>query len=304
MNKITLNTGFEIPLIGYGPGIMGYHTNQLNSSSKLYTFCNRVYRRFYKTSQLKCDFTYKISHAIRSGYRLIDYSASYGNEELIGRAILKSGIPREKLFLTTRVSNRQQLIGNIKEQFFNTLRLYGTDYMDLYMFHWPVTDYYLDTWRQMIELYEKGYCRSLGVANCHPHHLDALIKKYGIIPSVNQVEIHPLFTQVELIQYCKDHGIVVESYTPIARFDDRLMRLPMLKSLAVRHHKTIVQIVLRWHVQKGLIPLTRSMSKQRQLENLSIFDFELTPEEILKIDQVNINSRLRYDPDNCDFSIL
>ena len=235
---------------------------------------------------------------------LLDYSSAYGNEQLIGKAIKKSGIERKNIFLTTRESNRQQEKGNIREQLFNTLKSYSTDYVDLYMFHWPVTGVYLDTWKQIEQLYKEGYCRSIGVANCNQHHLEEIFKIAEVIPHINQFEVHPLFTQKPLIEYCRTKNIVVEAYTPIARFDDRLVRLPALKAIATKYSKTVVQIILRWHIQNGVIPVVRSLNKKRQLENISVFDFELTSEEMQTIDGFNINSRLRYDPDNCDFSIL
>jgi diketogulonate reductase-like aldo/keto reductase len=172
------------------------------------------------------------------------------------------------------------------------------------MFHWPVTGVYLDTWKQMEQLYKEGYCKSIGVANCHQHHLEEIFSIAEVIPLVNQFEIHPLFTQKPLIEFCKSRGIAVEAYTPIARFDDRLIRLSVLNAIARKYNKTAVQIVLRWHIQNGVIPVVRSLNKKRQLENISVFDFELTEEDMHKIDSFNINARLRYDPDNCDFSIL
>jgi diketogulonate reductase-like aldo/keto reductase len=172
------------------------------------------------------------------------------------------------------------------------------------MFHWPVTGVYLNTWKQMEQLYKEGYCKAIGVANCHQHHLEAIFKIAEIIPAVNQIEVHPLFTQKPLIEYCKSKMIAVEAYTPIARFDDRLVKLPALKKIAQKYNKSVVQVVLRWHIQNGLIPVVRSLNKKRQLENISVFDFELTKEEMQTIDGFNINSRLRYDPDNCDFTIL
>jgi diketogulonate reductase-like aldo/keto reductase len=156
----------------------------------------------------------------------------------------------------------------------------------------------------MEKLKEEGLVKHLGVANCHQHHLEEIFKICKYRPEIGQFEIHPLFTQKPLIAYYKQQGIVVEAYSPIARYDDRLMRLPLLKHMALKYNKTIVQIVLRWHVQNGVIPLVRSMSKEHQIENFNIFDFELSQEDMAAIDAININSRMRYDPDNCDFSIL
>jgi len=300
---ITLNNGVAIPVTGNGPGIFGYAA-QCNPDNRLGYFVERVCNRLYRRKSAMNQYIDAISHSFQIGFTLLDFSAAYGNEQLIGKAIKKSGVERKKLFLTTRVSNRQQEKGNIREQLFNTLSNYGTDYVDLYMFHWPVTGVYTDTWKQMEQLYKDGYCRAIGVANCHQHHLEEIIKIAEIIPQINQFEVHPLFTQKPLIAYCKSKNIAVEAYTPIARFDDRLVRLPALQKIAEKHHKTIVQIVLRWHIQTGTIPVVRSLNKKRQLENITVFDFELTNEEMQTIAGFNINSRLRYDPDNCDFSIL
>ena len=300
---ITLNNGVAIPVTGNGPGIFGYAA-QCNPDNRLGYFVERVCNRLYRRKSAMNQYIDAISHSFQIGFTLLDYSAAYGNEQLIGKAIKKSGVERKKLFLTTRVSNRQQEKGNIREQLFNTLSNYGTDYVDLYMLHWPVTGVYTDTWKQMEQLYKDGYCRAIGVANCHQHHLEEIIKIAEIIPQINQFEVHPLFTQKPLIAYCKSKNIAVEAYTPIARFDDRLVRLPALQEIAKKHHKTIVQIVLRWHIQTGTIPVVRSLNKKRQLENITVFDFELTNEEMQTIAGFNINSRLRYDPDNCDFSIL
>ena len=300
---ITLNNGVEIPVTGNGPGIFGYSTRYHADNPLRHLierFCNKLYRGKLERNK----YIDAVSHSLQIGFTLLDFSAAYGNEQLIGEAIKRSGVARKNLFLTTRVSNHQQRTGNIRAQFFNTLEKYGTDSVDLYMFHWPVTGVYPDTWKQMEQLYKEGYCRAIGVANCHAHHLEEIFTIADVIPQINQFEVHPLFTQKPLIDYCKSKNIVVEAYTPIARFDDRLVRLPALKAIAAKHNKTIVQTVLRWHIQNGIIPVVRSLNKKRQLENISVFDFELTGEEMQTIDGFNINSRLRYDPDNCDFSIL
>lgn len=293
----------SIPLIGFGPGIAGYSSKMQKRHEGpwryYYGIINKVKNRFVKK-----DYVDAVTHALNLGYRLIDYSSAYGDGSLLQKAIYKSEIKREDLFITTRVSNRAQREGRVREEFMTFLKNMNLKYVDLLQFHWPVTDLYLSTWREMEELYDEGYVKHLGVANCHQHHLEEILKICKHRPEVGQFEIHPLFTQKPLIQYYKDNGIVVEAYTPIARYDDRLVRLPLLKKLEKKYNKTFVQIILRWHVQNGVIPLVRSMSKEHQLENFSIFDFELSPEDMAAIDAININSRLRYDPDNCDFSIL
>ena len=304
---MSLKTIFEekqIPLIGFGPGGAGYTPKmkkQYKSLGKL--FHNRVTDKI--NSIIVCrKYVSAIENALKLGYRLIDYSSAYGDGKLLQKAILKSGVKREDLFITTRVSNRAQREGRVREEFMTFLKNMNLEYVDLLQFHWPVTDLYLNTWREMEKLYDEGYVKHLGVANCHQHHLEEIFKICKHRPEVGQFEIHPLFTQKPLIQYYKDNGIVVEAYTPIARYDDRLVRLPLLKKLEKKYNKTFVQIILRWHIQNGVIPLVRSMSKEHQIENFSIFDFEMSSEDMAAIDAININSRLRYDPDNCDFSIL
>ena len=299
--KIKLNNGVEIPCIGNGPAAVGYSPKAKTYSTNIIA---RLFRRFITEPKKKRDYVNAVSHSFLIGFTLLDYSSSYGDGKLIGKAIKKSCIKREELFITTRISNQAQKEGKTRECLMNQLKGMGLEYVDMLMFHWPVTGHYLNTWKEMVQLYKEGYCRCLGVANCHKHHLEALMQVADIVPAINQFEVHPLFTQKELINYCWSKGIQVEAYTAIARFDDRLMRLPLLMKIAKKYNKTVVQVILRWHVQTGTIPLVRSLNKVRQKENIDIFDFELIPEEIKAIDGININSRLRYDPDNCDFSIL
>lgn len=292
-----------IPLIGFGPGIAGYNPKFQKRHRGIARYYYAVLSRInYRITCRK--YVDAVAHALNLGYRLIDYSSAYGNGILLQKAIAKSCVKREELFITTRVSNWAQRDGRVREEFMTFLKNMQLDYVDLLQFHWPVTDLYLDTWREMENLKDEGLVKHLGVANCHQHHLEDIFKICKHRPDVGQFEIHPLFTQKSLIQYYNDNGILVEAYTPIARYDDRLVRLPLLKRLEKKYNKTFVQIILRWHVQNGVIPLVRSMSKEHQIENFSIFDFELSEDDVAAIDSININSRLRYDPDNCDFSIL
>ena len=292
-----------IPLIGFGPGIPGYSAKMqkrhIGIARYYYSVVNRIKIRFVWIKYVEA-----ISNALQMGYRLIDYSSAYGDGRLLQKAIQKSGVKREDLFITTRVSNRAQREGRVREEFLAFLKNMNLQYVDLLQFHWPVTGLYLGTWKEMEMLKDEGLVKHLGVANCHRHHLEEIFKICKYRPEVGQFEIHPLFTQKPLIEYYNQQGIVVEAYTPIARYDDRLVRLPLLKKLEKKYNKTFVQIILRWHVQNGVVPLVRSLRKEHQIENLSIFDFELDPEDMDAIDAININSRLRYDPDNCDFTIL
>lgn len=253
----------------------------------------------------RMEYVSAVANGIRAGFRLIDYSTAYGNGDLIADAIDKSGVSRNDIFLTGRISNGAQFKGvqAIEDQIKRHLEEYRTDHVDVLMFHWPVTGCYEQTWRVVCNAYEKGLAKSVGVANCHRRHIETLMK-CGLKPMINQFEVHPLFTQKDLIKFNQDLGIQVESYTPIARFDDRLMRLPKLKKIAKAHGKTSVQIILRWHIQQGLVPIIRSLNAERQQENYDVFDFELSNDDMSVIDSFNINARVRYDPDNCDFTIL
>ena len=303
-NFNTLRSGTAIPKIGFGPGIMGYSAKMQKKRSKLQYFLWRLYNKFYYRGYQKRQFINSISQAFRNGFTLLDYSNAYGNQEVIPEAIKQSLIPRENLFLTSRISNRAQFNNTVREEFLDTLKKWDVAYVDLLQFHWPVTDHYIETWKEMIKLKEEGYVRVLGVANCHKHHIEALEKETGVIPEVNQIEVHPLFTQKPLLEYCKSKGIIVEAYTPVGRYDDRLVKLPLLKRLEEKYHKNFVQIILRWHVQNGVIPVVRALKPKHQRDNINIFDFELSKEDMDLIDGINIDSRLRYDPDNCDFTIL
>lgn len=307
MNNIItfkLQNGDTMQAIGFGPGIMGYTAKMKKKRNCIGRFYFKVMNKlFYRPTQ-KARYVNMVANAFDIGYRLLDYSAAYGNMELIGKAIRKSGVDRKEIFITTRVSNNAQRTHTVREEFLKCIDGLGVEYVDLLQFHWPVTGLYIDTWREMERLYEEGYVKHLGVANCHQHHLEEIFKICKYPPEVGQFEIHPLFTQKSLIEYYKQHGMVVEAYTPIARYDDRLVRLPLLKRLEEKYNKNFVQIILRWHIQNGVIPLVRSLTPQHQQSNFRIFDFQLDEADMRAIDAININSRLRYDPDNCDFSIL
>lgn len=301
MKSFILSDGSSIPVVSFGPDEMGYSPYRFKEKNTLY---KRIKRRITNKFINRPKYIGAITNAIKEGFYSIDYSAAYGDGRMIGEAIKASGISRDNLFITTRVSNRAQYNKNIEEEFFNQLKGFGTNYVDMLMFHWPVDEHYEQTWLKMIELKEQGYCKVLGVANCHAHHLKRLKEISGIFPLVNQVEVHPLFTQVPLREFCKKNNIQVESYSPTARQDDRLMRLSLWKPLIQKYNKNITQLILKWHIQNGMIPVIRTFNKEHQKQNLNIFDFEILKEDMLLIDNININSRLRYDPDNCDFSIL
>ena len=281
--------------IGFGPGGCGYSNNQKPQlvHGRILSALLRRYNKYIVRPQVEKKYVDAIANALKQGFRWIDYSCTYGDGSLLGKAICKSGVSRCELKITTRVSNWAQREHCVREEFMNFLAKAHLEHVDILQFHWPVTDLYLDTWREMERLYEEGYVKQLGVANCHPHHLEEICKVCKYKPEVGQFEIHPLFTQKSLIEYYKQHDIQVCAYTPIARFDDRLMRLPLLKNIAAKYCKSITQIILRWHIQNGIIPIVRTLNPSHQKENLDVYDFVLTAEEMQLIDGVNINSRLR-----------
>lgn len=300
MDNFKLRSNIEIPAIGFGPDEMGYTARRRNYHTDILHRGARFIKR--KTSD-EPQYIKSVKNAFECGYRLLDWSASYGDGHLLRTAIDRSGIPREKIMITTRVGNGAQYNSKVREQFLSQLKSFNTEYIDILMFQWPVTGIYERTWEEMIKLKEEGYCRVLGVANCNEKHLETL-KKSGTMPEINQVEIHPLFTQEALRNYCIRNQIQIEAYSPTARQDDRLYNPPLLGRLASKYHKTITQIILRWHIQNGVIPISRSLNKKHQIENVGIFDFVISSDDMRKIDSLNINSRIRYDPDNCDFTAL
>lgn len=297
LSTIKLNNGVQIPCIGIGPGIVGYNPHPRQYSHNIF---GRIHRRL-NLEIARPNYVKGVTNALKLGYRLIDYSFAYGTGREIMTAIKLSGLRREDIFLTSRVSNQQQYDGNVREAFFKGLKRMGLDYIDMYMFHWPVTDHFVDTYKEMEKLYKEGYVKVLGVANCHQHHLQAIMDNCEIMPAIDQFEIHPLFTQKPLVDFCHQHDIAVQAYTPLARNDDRLRSNPILGGVARKYGKTIQQVILRWDVQLNQIPIPRSLNPERQKQNIDIFDFCLTDEEIKAIDSININSRLRFDPDNLDF---
>lgn len=301
-NEFTLSNGTKIPMIGYGPGILGY------TDGRQKHYKSRVLQKLYWIYQKKVvertkysGYVDSIANAIRVGYRLIDYSSAYEHEDLLGKAIAKSGIPREELILTARISDNAQRKGLVREQVLNAIKKMGVSYVDILQFHWPLSKYYIDTWKEMQSLRNEGCCKILGVANCNIHHIEHIYNETGEYPLINQFECHPMFTQEELRAYCRDKGIQVEAYTPVARYDDRLVNMPLMRRLEAKYNKNFVQIILRWHVQNGVIPVFRSHNPEHQKKNSEIFDFQLSDEDMKKIDDMNINSRLRYDPDKFEY---
>ncbi len=237
--------------------------------------------------------------ALETGYRLIDTAALYENEEGVGRAIRDSGIPREEIFVTTKVWNSDQGYDSTLRAFETSLKKLDIGYIDLYLIHWAVKGKYLDTWKALVELYKEGRVRAIGVSNFQIHHLQDIMDHFDEIPTVNQVELHPYLTQEELREFCAKHNIKVEAWSPLGR--GRLLDLPELKRIAEKYGKTPAQVVLRWHVQNDIIVIPKSVHPERIKENADIFDFELSDEDMAAINRLNRNERFGKDPDHVDF---
>lgn len=237
--------------------------------------------------------------ALQHGYRSIDTAAVYQNERGVGLGLKKSGLPREEVFLTSKVWNSDQGYKTTIEAFEESLERLQTDYLDLYLIHWPKGQRSVESWKAMEELYEKGLIRAIGVSNFLVHHLKEFLPECKVVPAVNQVEFHPELIQPELLEYCKNKGIQPEAWSPIMK--GKVLNIPVLRALAAKYGKTPVQIVLRWDIQKGVITIPKSVKPERIISNADIFDFELSDEDMAKIDRLDKNQRIGGHPDFIDF---
>jgi diketogulonate reductase-like aldo/keto reductase len=232
--------------------------------------------------------------AIEAGYRHIDTASLYENEQGVGEAIRESGVPREEIFVTTKVWNTEQGYDQTLKAFDASLKRLGSDYVDLYLVHWPGRDKYIETYKALEKLLADGYVRAIGVSNFKEHHLEKLMAETNVVPVVNQVECHPRLQQTALLEYCTSKGIVLEAWAPLMKGDlDR----PVLVRIAEKYGKTPAQVVLRWNVQRGVIVIPKSVRKERIESNADIFDFELTAEEMAEIAAMDENFRYGKDPD-------
>lgn len=242
--------------------------------------------------------------ALKAGYRHIDTAAIYGNEESVGRGIAKSGVPREELFVTTKLWNANHSYELAQKAINASLERLGLDYIDLYLIHWPNPSEFkdnwqqanADTWRAMEEAVDAGKIRSLGVSNFLSHHIDALLETARIKPVANQIFLNPSDQQEDLVAYNKEHDILSEAYSPLGT--GKIFDVPELNVLARVYHKTIAQVVLRWSLQKGFLPLPKSVHEKRIIENTQIFDFELSGKDMQAIDGLKGTAGVGPDPDN------
>ncbi len=243
-----------------------------------------------------------VSTALQTGYRHIDTAEMYGNEEQVGEAIDASGVDRADIFVTSKLSNASHRPDDARKAFDATLDALGSDYIDMFLIHWPLpTRYggdYVSTWRTLEEFYRDGRARSIGVSNFQPHHLRRLHQECEIPPAVNQIEVHPYLTQDDVRAFCGEHQITVEAWSPIAQggvLDD-----PTIVSISRRVAKTPAQVVLRWHIERGDIVFPKSVTPARIKENFDIFDFELSGEDVEAISALNRNERTGPNPDKFD----
>jgi len=239
-----------------------------------------------------------ILSAIKSGYRSIDTATIYGNEASVGEAIKQSGLPREELFTTTKVWNADQGYEPTLKAFEESRKKLDLEYVDLYLIHWPVKGKYKDTWRALERLYKDGIVRAIGVSNFHIHHLKDIMADSEIVPMVDQVEFHPLLSHKELRSFCKANGIQFEAWSPLMQGN---LNSDILKELGRKYGKSPAQIVLRWDLQHEVVTIPKSVHEHRIIENAGIFDFELSKDDMERIDGMNIDKRFGPDPDNFDF---
>lgn len=266
MQHVVLNNGVEMPLLGFG---------------------------VYQVTDLKeCE--QSVLDALQAGYRLIDTASAYGNEEAVGKAIRKSGVPREEIFVTTKLWIQDTGYEKTKKAFEKSLKNLGLDYLDLYLIHQPIGDVY-GAWRAMEELYKAGKIRAIGVSNFHPDRLMDLKLFNEVVPAVNQIETHPFHQQIENQQFLQENGVQIESWGPFAEGRNDLFKNELLASIGKKHQKTVAQVVLRWLIQRGVVAIPKSVRKERIIENFNIFDFELNPADMEAIATLDTKKSLFLD---------
>ncbi|QQL49836.1 aldo/keto reductase [Mucilaginibacter ginkgonis] len=266
MQSMKLNNGVKMPILGFG-----------------------VYQ---VTDLAECERS--VVDAIETGYRLIDTAQAYGNEEAVGKAVKKSGIPRDEIFITTKLWIQSKGYDGAKKAFENSLNKLQLDYIDLYLIHQPFGDVYGE-WRAMEELYKEGKIKAIGVSNFQPDRLMDLIIHNDIVPAVNQVETHPFHQQLDAHQFMLDNNVQIESWGPFAEGKNDIFSNTVLKNIGEKYNKTIAQVVLRWLTQRGIVAIPKSVRKERMAENLNSLDFELTGEEMDKIKALDTNTSSFFD---------
>lgn len=240
-----------------------------------------------------------VKDALAAGYRSIDTAALYRNERGVGQALRESGVPREEIFLTTKVWNTDLRDRRVPQAFDESLDRLGVEYVDLYLIHWPVKGYYKEAWQALEQIYTSGRAKSIGVSNFLVHHLEDIMADSRVIPAVNQVEFHPYLFLPDLLNFCQAHNIQLEAWSPLAK--GQIAADARIQKIAEKYHHTPAQVVLRWEVQHGIVTIPKSTHAERIHENTGIFDFELSTEDMLALDNMNENRRTGPDPDNFNF---
>lgn len=248
-----------------------------------------------------------VKAALKAGYRHIDTAACYGNEASVGQAIKKSGVPREEIFVTSKVWNTERGYEKTLAAFETTMAKLDLDYVDLYLIHWPAAanqfenwkEINAQTWRALEELYIEGKVKAIGVSNFLPHHLEALLEGVKVVPMVNQIEYHPGFMQAESVDFCRAHNILVEAWSPLGT--GNVLNNKTLIMMAQKYSKTVAQICIRWVLQHGLLPLPKSITESRVIENTEVFDFEIKDEDMAIIDAIPFCGGAGINPDAINF---
>lgn len=276
--------------------------NSLNDRLKLN---NGTMMPLFGLGVFKCseeEATSSVKWALEAGYRCIDTASQYKNEQGVGKGIRQSGVPREEIFITTKLWNADQwsIDGGetpVIEAFEESLKNLGTEYIDLYLIHWPcpANERYVGTWKVLEKLYKDGRIHAIGISNFNRAHIENLLYKCEVVPAVNQIEYHPYLVQTELLEYCRSVGIQVESWSPIAR--GLALEDPNLLAIAKKYGKNVVQLVLRWQLQRGIVVIPKSVNRERIIMNSQIFDFEISEKDMLAIESLNQNKRIGPDPD-------
>ena len=266
MQKVKLNNGVEMPILGFGV--------------------------FQVTDLAECERS--VLDAINSGYRLIDTAQSYGNEEAVGRAIKNSSVPREELFITTKLWIQDKGYEGTRQAFESSLSKLQLDYLDLYLIHQPFGDVYGE-WRAMEDLYKEGKVRAIGVSNFHPDRLIDLIVHNEVIPAVNQIETHPFHQQMDAQSFLIENNVQIESWGPFAEGKNNIFSNGLLLSIAAKHNKSIAQVILRWLTQRGVVAIPKSVRKERMEENINIFDFQLSTEDMDAIKTLDTKASSFFD---------
>lgn len=270
-STVKLNNGVEMPWLGLGV-FMSKEGTEVENAVKV---------------------------ALQNGYRHIDTAAIYKNERGVGNAIIESGVEREDIFLTSKVWNTDQGYSTTIAAFEQSLEKLQTDYLDLYLVHWPKGVRSVETWKALEELYKKGKIKAIGISNFLIHHLEEFLPNCKVVPAVNQYEFHPELLQPDLLEYCKKRGIQPEAWSPIMK--GKVNEVPLIQELAVKYEKTPVQVTLRWDIQKGVVTIPKSVTPERIISNADIFDFELSEEDMVKIDGLDKNGRIGFHPDQIPF---